>query len=345
MTRLSEVTRACIFGCDAAHLGADERAFFSDADPFGFILFARNVQTPDQVRRLTGDLRASVGRDAPVLVDQEGGRVQRLRGPHWRNWRAPLDQMQTARDAFGAAAANEAMRLRYRLIAHELFAVGIDVNCAPTADIAGHGTHPFLRDRCYAGDVAGVTAAARAVADGLLAGGVLPVIKHMPGHGRAAVDSHHHLPCVTEGLGVLDATDFAVFAALADVPIGMTGHIVFSSADPVLPATASPAVIALIRERIGFGGLLITDDIGMQALSGTISQRAEAAVSAGCDVVLHCNGDLAERRAVAAALGPMTPAATARADAALARRGVPEPLDVAAAEARLHALLGGRVYV
>jgi beta-N-acetylhexosaminidase len=325
---------ATILGCLGPELSTDEAAFFRAADPFGFILFARNVETPDQLRRLTGDLRAALGRDALVLVDQEGGRVQRLRGPHWREWLPPLDHVAAAGDA-----AARAIWLRYRLIAAELRDIGIDADCAPTADIAGPRTHPFLRNRCYGSDLATVVTMARACADGLLAGGVLPVVKHMPGHGRAEVDSHLHLPRVTATMDDLAASDFAAFAALSDLPMGMTAHIVFDAIDPDLPATASPKVMAMIRDRIGFGGLLLTDDLSMRALAGDIGTRAAAAIAAGCDIALHCNGAHTEMELAVAAAGAMTDTAMVRAEAALARRHAPEPIDTRAAEAELAALM------
>lgn len=334
MTSPATGTGATIFGCAGTVLGRDEAAFYRDADPFGFILFARNVESPDQVRRLTADLRAAVGRDAPVLVDQEGGRVQRLRAPHWREWLPPLDQVERS----GPRAA-EGMALRSRIIADELRAVGIDANCAPCADIASAGTHPFLRNRCYGSDPATVSAVARAVADAHLAGGVLPVMKHMPGHGRSTADTHHDLPTVAEDAATLDATDFAPFRALADLPMAMTSHIVFAAFDPVQPATHSPAVIRAIRERIGFDGLLMTDDLNMQALPGTLAERAARAIAAGCDIALHCKGDLAEMQAVAAAAGRMGPEALRRARAALDRRHSPDPVDIAALEAKLAEIL------
>ena len=325
-------TGAAIFGCEGAVLGRDEAAFFRDYDPFGFIIFARNVETPDQLRRLTGDLRACVGRDAPVLVDQEGGRVQRLRAPHWREWLPPLDTVEQA----GAGAAR-AMWIRARLIAAELRAVGIDANCAPVADIAGPQTHPFLRNRCYGQDVETVVEIARAVADGHLAGGVLPVVKHMPGHGRSQNDTHLDLTTVSVPRAELAATDFAPFRALADLPMAMTAHIVFSAYDS-RPATQSPAMISAIRDEIGFQGLLMTDDLNMQALSGDLASRTALSMAAGCDIALHCKGDLAEMQSVAAAAGPMTPATLARAAAALDQRQAPEAVDIAALEAEFSAL-------
>lgn len=325
---------AAIFGCDGLVLGASERDFFRDADPFGFILFGRNVDDPAQLRALCDALRDAVGRDAPILVDQEGGRVQRLRAPHWREWQPPLEMVARASDPV------RAMTLRSALIAAELRAVGIDANCAPVADIAGSTTHPFLRNRCYSDDAAQVALLAQAAAEAHLAQGVLPVVKHMPGHGRATADSHKDLPRVTESADVLRTSDFAPFKALNHLPMAMTAHIVFTAFDDV-PATCSSTMIDLIRDEIGFGGLLMTDDISMEALSGTIGARSSAAIAAGCDVVLHCNGDLAERAEVAAAAGALTPAAQVRAKVALAARRVPEVVDMAALDAELSQLLTG----
>jgi beta-N-acetylhexosaminidase len=326
-------TAACIFGCEGPALGDAERAFFAETAPWGFILFARNVETPDQLRRLTGDLRDAVGRDAPIFVDQEGGRVQRLRAPYWREWLPPLDTVEAA-----GPQAPLAMYLRARLIAAELHAVGIDGNCAPTVDIAGPLTHPFLRNRCYGSDLDTVVAVARAVAKGLLDGGVLPVMKHMPGHGRATIDTHLDLPCVTDAAEDLLRSDFAAFRALADLPLGMTAHIVFSAYDDQ-PATCSAPMIRVIRDQIGFGGLLMTDDLSMQALSGTIGERAAASRRAGCDVMLHCNGNLDDMQAVAAASGALAGAALARAEAALAARRTPDTADPKALDAELAQLV------
>jgi beta-N-acetylhexosaminidase len=330
------VTGATVLGCAGPVLDTDEAAFFREADPWGFILFARNIETPAQVVRLTADLRAAVGRDAPIFVDQEGGRVQRLRGPHWREWAPPLDAVRAA----GAGAAR-AMYLRFRLIAAELRAVGIDGNCAPTADIATEVTHHFLQNRCYGNDVAAVVKVAREVARGLLEGGVLPVMKHMPGHGRATLDTHLSLPRVDLSAAALAETDFAAFRALSDLPIGMTAHIVFSALDD-RPATQSSAVLRMIREEIGFGGLLMTDDLSMEALSGTLADRAAMARAAGCDLALYCKGLRPEAEAVVAAAGFMDAAGQARADAALARRHAPAPVDIAALEAELSGLSGGQ---
>lgn len=316
-------------GIAGRSLAADEAAFFREADPFGFILFGRNIGSPVQVAALTASLRDAVGRDALIFVDQEGGRVQRLRAPHWTDWSPPLDH---------AASGPEATRLRYLLIGAELRAVGIDANCAPTLDLLCAATHPFLRDRCFGSDPATVAAHGRACADGLIAAGVLPVIKHLPGHGRAAADSHHDLPTVTTSLDLLEATDFEPFRRLADLPIAMTAHVRYTAIDPANPATLSAAAIALIRERIGFDGLLTTDDITMKALPGSEAERAAAAIAAGCDVVMHCNGDIAAMAPVVAAAGRLGQAAAARAGRAIARRVAPAPLDLAAIRAELAAL-------
>jgi beta-N-acetylhexosaminidase len=324
-------TGAAIFGCAGPVLLADERAFFREADPFGFIIFARNVETPDQLRRLTVDLRDSVGRNAPVLVDQEGGRVQRLRAPHWREWDPPLDTVERAESV---EAAVRIMRLRSAVIAAELATVGVDANCAPTLDVVRPETHPFLRNRCYGSDPETVARIGRAVADGFAHGGVLPVMKHLPGHGLSHVDTHHDLPTVDVGLDALKAVDFAPFRALNDLPMAMTAHLVFSACDPDLPATQSARMIRIIREEIGFKGLLMSDDLNMQALSGTLAERAARTIAAGVDIALHCKGDMDEMQAVATAAGTMGLATRVRAEAALAARR-PASVNVEAALAEL----------
>jgi len=328
---------AAIFGCAGPVLLPDERAFFADYQPFGFILFARNVQDPAQLRRLTADLRDAVGRNAPILVDQEGGRVQRLRGPHWTEWSPPLDFVQAA-----GPDAVRAMELRARLIARELLHMGIDANCAPVCDLLTDSTHPFLKNRCYGADPAQVAAIATAVARGHLAEGVLPVAKHMPGHGRTTVDAHHDLPTVTAPRDQLIQQDFAPFRAVNTIPMAMTGHLVFTAYDPDHPATQSPTMIRVIREEIGFHGLLMTDDLNMQALSGTLAERTALSIQAGCDIALHCKGNLAEMQQVAGAAGDMTPQTRLRAAAALQARQTPDPVDIAELAAELSALMAGK---
>ncbi|MDJ0825439.1 MAG: glycoside hydrolase family 3 N-terminal domain-containing protein [Rhodobacter sp.] len=336
---MSSTQAAAILGCRGPRLTPDERDFFAAAQPWGFILFARNCETPDQVRRLTGCLRAAVGRDAPILIDQEGGRVQRIGPPQWRQYLPPLDQCRAA-----GAQAPRAMYLRTRLIAAELADLGIDVNCAPMADIAGPDTHAFLKNRCYGTDAESVTANACAVAEALFDGGLLPVIKHMPGHGRAVVDSHTTPPVVEDAAETLRARDFAPFKALADLPMAMTAHVVYTAFDPAVPATTSPRMIRLIRDELGFSGLLMTDDISMDALAGDLAARCRAARAAGCDLVLHCNGDLSEMRVAVDTAGTLQGDGLARAEAALAARRPVRPIDIAATEAELEALISGRVH-
>ncbi|MEO3414046.1 beta-N-acetylhexosaminidase [Roseovarius sp. CAU 1744] len=326
---------ATILDAEGLRLTAEEKRFFRQANPFGFILFARNIDTPDQVRALCDEMREAVGRDASVTIDQEGGRVQRLRGPTWRDWLPPLEHVTVA----GEAAA-EAMYLRYRLIAAELRALGIDSNCAPLVDVAGPATHEFLKNRCYGFDPASVARIGRAVADALLRGGVLPVLKHIPGHGRAVVDSHHDLPVVSAPVDALEQVDFAPFRALNDLPMGMTAHLVYDAVDD-RPATTSPVMMQMIRDQIGFDGLVMTDDISMKALRGSLAQIAQDALAAGCDVILHCNGSLDARREVAEAAGQMDALAQRRAEAALAQRKTPDEVDIPALEAKLGTLIGG----
>lgn len=326
---------AAILGLAGPRLTAWERQFLPDYQPFGVILFARNIETPDQVRSLTAELRDLLGPDLLVLIDQEGGRVQRLRAPYWREWGPPLQTVARA----GPQAAR-AMFLRSTLIALELRALGIDANCAPVADIACAATHPFLHNRCYGTDAQTVTAIARAVADAHLGAGVLPVVKHIPGHGRSGADTHHDLPRVTAPLDALITQDFAPFRALNDLPMAMTAHIIFEAVDPDHPATHSPATIALIRNQIGFDGLLMTDDLNMQALSGDMGARVAQSLQAGCDLALQCNGQQGDMLALALAAPQMTTAAQTRAQAALARRRPAPDLDIIALAAEFSAIMG-----
>lgn len=304
--------RAVVFGCAGPVLRAEERALFRDADPLGFILFRRNVEDPDQVRRLVADLRDAVGRaDAPVLIDQEGGRVMRLRPPHWPDRPAARRFGELyARDPAGAV---EAAALNATLIAADLRDLGIDVDCLPIADVPAPGAHDVIGDRAYAADPRIVAVLAAASCRGLMEGGVLPVVKHLPGHGRAGVDSHLSLPVVEAGMAALEEADFLPFRALAAMPLGMTAHVVYRALDADRPASVSPRVVGeVVRGRIGFEGFLFSDDIGMNALSGTAAQRAAAAHAAGSDAVLHCSGDLTEMIAVAATIPSLTGAAQAR---------------------------------
>ncbi|MGP9822184.1 beta-N-acetylhexosaminidase [Salinarimonas sp. NSM] len=327
-----------ILGLAGTALAPEEAAFFREADPWGFILFKRNVESPGQVRALCAALREAVGRDAPILVDQEGGRVQRLGPPHWpahppaavyHRLDRPLEEKL------------DLCRLGARLIAAELAAVGIDVDCVPCLDVPVPGAHGIIGDRAYADTPALVARYGRAAAEGLLDEGVLPVIKHIPGHGRAGVDSHLALPLVEATQEELEASDLAPFVALADMPLGMTAHVVYAAFDAHAPATTSQRVIAeVIRRDIGFDGLLMTDDLGMKALAGGFDARARAALAAGCDVILHCSGAMDEMRAVAAVAPALAGDAARRADAALAmRRRRADPLDPVDARARLAAAL------
>ena len=334
---------ACILGCTGLTLSAEERAFFKGVDPWGFILFKRNVETPDQVRKLVDALRACVGRpNAPVLIDQEGGRVQRLGPPHWRRY--PPGRAYGTLPTGDPLYRREITRLGARLLAHDLAALGITVDCVPVLDVPVPGSHDVIGDRAYGDDVETVASLGRAASEGLIAGGVLPVIKHIPGHGRARSDSHLALPMVDAAYEELDARDFAPFRVLSDMPMAMTAHVVYTAVDPKRPATTSRKAIAdVIRGAIGFGGLLMTDDLSMKALGGDFAGRARAALRAGCDVVLHCNGDMAEMKAVVSGTKPLSGVAKVRADAALARIvRTPEPLDLKDALARFEAAFEGR---
>jgi beta-N-acetylhexosaminidase len=329
------VTLACILGCSGHVLTDQERRFFREVQPWGFILFKRNVDTPEQVRALTAALRETVDRsDAPILIDQEGGRVQRLGPPHWPAY-------PTGR-AYGAVAANDPLtrreitRLGARLMAHDLVSLGINVDCAPVLDVPAADGHEVIGDRAYHTEPAVIAELGRAAAEGLIAGGVLPVIKHIPGHGRAKADSHHNLPVVETAYDELDAIDFAPFRVLSDMPMAMTAHVVYSAVDPKRPATTSKkAIRKVIRQAIGFDGLLMSDDLSMKALGGSFTDRARDALDAGCDVVLHCNGDMVEMKAVVDGCRPLAGRAKRRADSAMARLArVVEPFDVEAGRAR-----------
>ena len=329
-----------IFGCAGAQLTPDERAFFRETQPYGFILFGRNIQTPDQVRALVKEMRETVNdAAAPVLIDQEGGRVARLKAPHWKA-RPPARVFGQLHET-DAEAAREAAYLNARLIAHELYELGINVDCVPVLDVPVEGANDVIGDRAFSRDPTIIIDLGRAVIEGMIDGGVLPVMKHIPGHGRAAADTHLELPHVTTDAEILSATDFVTFRSLNQCPLAMTAHVVYDAIDPQRPATTSPKVIRdVIRGQIGFDGLLISDDLSMNALSGPISARAKAALFAGCDIVLHCNGGMEEMREVASEAKPLEGASAKRADAARAHLTVPGVFDAPAAEAHLAELLG-----
>lgn len=325
--------KALILGVGSLTLSGDERAFLRDADPWGLILFKRNIATRDQIRALVQDFRALVGRDdAPVLIDQEGGRVQRMTAPNWRTYPPASAYLKAAQGDVGRAS--ELAYLGARLIARDLEECGITIDCAPVLDCPIDGAHDAIGDRAFASDPDKIAKLARAFADGLMAGGVLPVIKHMPGHGRALVDSHVDLPVVTASHADLAARDFVPFKALADLPLAMTAHVRFDAIDPSCAATLSPVVVkTIIREEIGFQGLLMSDDLSMNALGGSFQSRTVALFAAGCDLALHCNGDRQEAEAVASASPPLAGDAFLRAEKALSCRHPPksefDPVDAA----------------
>jgi len=326
---------AAVYGCSGLVLEAAERAFFRAARPWGFILFARNIDTPHQVRLLVASLREAAGHEAQILIDQEGGRVQRLRPPHWQNY--PPGRAYGDLYALDAEAGLAAARLGARLIAANLRALGITIDCLPVLDVPSPGAHDVIGNRAYAATPDKVTALGRAAANGLLAGGILPVMKHIPGHGRAGADSHMSLPIVTALREELEDADFRTFHALRDLPLAMTAHVVYTAIDPDAPATTSKKLIdEIIRRHIGFAGLLMSDDLSMEALAGGLDERAQASLAAGCDVVLHCNGRMAEMEAVACAVPALQGLARDRADSAVAALAQHvEELDPAENHARL----------
>lgn len=330
--------RPIILDCTGERLTADEAALFRDLDPYGFILFARHLRDPEQVRTLIGELRESVGREAPVLIDQEGGRVARLGPPHWRKPPAAGRFAELAeRDR---AAACRAAWLNSRLIAEELRDLGITVDCLPVLDLRLPGAHLIIGDRAYGATPDEVIDLARAAAEGLMAGGVLPVAKHIPGHGRATADSHLELSRVDASRAELEATDFVPFRALKDLPIAMTAHVTYEAIDPDRPATLSPRVIEdVIRGHMGFKGALLSDDLTMKALKGPLPELAGQALAAGCDALLLCNADIGDRRAVLEAVSPLDDAARRHLDRHFATPPR-EPVEIAAVTAELAGLMG-----
>jgi beta-N-acetylhexosaminidase len=328
-----------IYGCAGLALSAEETAFFRDAEPWGFILFARNISDADQVLALVESLRETIGdARAPVLIDQEGGRVMRLKPPAWKA--RPAMGRFGALHAGAAETAREAAYLNARLIAHDLASLGITVDCMPVLDVPVEGADAVIGDRALATDPATIIDLAREVIDGLLEGGVLPVMKHIPGHGRATADSHYALPHVAASREALSASDFVPFRSLAHCPIAMTAHVVYEAIDPARPCTLSPRVIKeAVRGEIGFEGLLLSDDLSMNALTGTLAQRTKGALFAGCDIALHCNGKMDEMKEVAGEAKTLEGASLKRAEAALAHLVSPGAFDAIAVEAHLAELL------
>ncbi len=332
--------RSFITGLAGTAISPHERAFLREAAPWGLILFKRNIADPAQVRALIDDFRTVCGRDAAVLIDQEGGRVQRLQPPHWPAYPpgAVYGDLYRRDPALGLKAA----RLGARLIAADLMALGITVDCLPIADVPVAGADRVIGDRAYGDTAPQVAAVAAAVAAGLQAGGVLAVLKHLPGHGRATADSHDRLPVVETDRKTLEMTDFAAFMPLAGLPLGMTAHVVFTALDPGLPATTSITIIEqVIRGFIGFSGALMSDDLSMGALSGSIAERTRRSLAAGCDLILHCNGKLVEMQEVAANCPVLDGIALERTARALASRAAPVGIDVPAARASLAQMLSG----
>ncbi|HXG79365.1 MAG TPA: beta-N-acetylhexosaminidase [Methyloceanibacter sp.] len=320
--------KAFISGCAGTKLSDEERRLFAAARPCGFILFRRNCETPEQIKSLIASFKDCVESDAAlVMIDQEGGRVQRLRPPHWRNMpparcygRLYVTDPELAKRAAFAGA---------RLIAQELHGLGINVNTMPVLDVPEQGAHEIIGDRAYSENPDIVIALGRAVIEGCLAGGVLPVIKHVPGHGRAKADSHLTLPRIDADPDMLDATDFRTFRALRDAPLAMTAHVLMPAFDERRPASTSPVIMGeVIRKRIGLTGLVMSDDVGMKALRGPFGARARDVIGAGCDVALHCSGDLAEMREVAEAVPPLKDVAAERFARARGLLTEPQPYDL-----------------
>ena len=330
---------SAVYGCEGLTLAVEERAFFRDSSPFGFILFGRNCDSPAQLHALSHALREAAGTDVPILIDQEGGRVARLKPPHWR--------ARPAARRFGELfernpeQGREAAYLCARAIAHELKDIGVNANCAPVLDVPVQGAHDIIGDRAFSMDPLTVIELGRATIDGYLDGGVLPIVKHIPGHGRSLADSHLALPRVCASAEALSVHDFVTFRSLNQAPIAMTAHVVYEAIDPHRPATTSPKMVQnIIRGEIGFEGLLLSDDLSMAALEGPLDLRAKKALFAGCDVVLHCNGKLDEMKEIAREARPLAGRARQRAEAALGQLRAPLEFDIERAEARLTEMMG-----
>lgn len=328
-------TRAFVCGLEGLAVTEFERAFLKETKPWGVILFGRNIDNPDQVRRLTSEVREALDWHAPVLIDQEGGRVQRLKPPHWDRY--PAASRFGAMERSEPGAGVEAAQITTWLIADDLRDVGINVNCAPVLDLRVSGGTDAIGNRAFHDDPKTISQLGRATMDAYMQAGVAPVIKHIPGHGRAVVDSHVGLPRITTDRETLEQTDFVPFQALSDAPMAMTGHLVFDAIDPENPVTLSPTMIGIIRDQIRFDGALITDDLSMGALSGSMAERASGSLAAGCDLALHCNGVREEMEAIRGAVPLLEGRAAERCASALARLGH-QTLDRATLTDRLETL-------
>ena len=327
-----------IYGLAGTEVSHEEADLFADTNPYGFILFARNCESPKQVKRLTSDLREAVGRDnIPILIDQEGGRVQRLKPPHWPKY--PPASVFADMAQHYKQRAERACYLNARLIAHDLYDLGISVDCAPVADLPAQGAHDVIGDRAFGHSPEQIITLAGAQARGLMDGGIVPVLKHIPGHGRAKSDSHEELPVVDAPLDLLRKTDFLPFKALAHLPMAMTAHVLYTAIDREDMATVSFTAIDIIRNEIGFNGLLMSDDLSMKAMKGDYTQRAKDTLAAGCDVVLHCNGNFDEMEAVAKGVHPLSGGPLMRATKAMASVKGPNSFDLAGTRREITQLL------
>ncbi|MEM9441767.1 MAG: beta-N-acetylhexosaminidase [Pseudomonadota bacterium] len=337
--RSTRLNAAAIVGISGTTLTPEEIELYASKRPSGFILFARNCESPDQVASLVRSLRLAVN-DAhvPILIDQEGGRVTRLKPPYWQML-PPLRRIgECAKHA--PELAKEAAWLHARLVASDLEPLGITINCSPVLDLGLKGQTEAIGDRAFSEDPSIVGELGQAMIEGFLDGGVIPVIKHLPGHGRATVDSHAHLPRVSAHRDILAAADWQPFRQNAEAPLGMTAHILFPALDLACCATQSSTIINdIIRGEIGFSGALLSDDLSMEALGGSLGERARRAIEAGCDLALHCNGAMAEMTAVLTASGPLEGGSLKRFNQALSMKRPPEPFDARAGRERLISLL------
>lgn len=334
MTNIS----AAIFGVSGTSLTSEEISFFSRVKPFGYILFARNCESPEQIKALVRELKKISGRDnLPILIDQEGGRVARLKPPHFPVFPPAGKFAELAKKDL--EAAKKATYLNARLIAHELYNLGITVNCGPLADLPVEGAHDIIGDRAFGKSPQQVIELADSFAKGLADGGVVSVLKHIPGHGRAFADSHLELPVVDTPLEILRQTDFIPFKALAHLPMAMTAHVLYTAIDDKKMATVSPKAISLIRDELGFDGLLMSDDLSMKAMQGDFTQRARDVLAAGCDVVLHCNGDMAEMLEVEKGLRELSGKSLERAKKSMTGAGKAKEFEVADARQTVNNLL------